>query len=90
VTIPLILLAIPSVVIGFFTIEPMLFGDFFSGVIFNNADTDPVAKLGVKFKELHGASGFATHALVTPAFWLMLGGVITAVNITSMTLMRKS
>ena len=36
VTVPLILLAIPSVVIGFMTIGPMLFGDFFKDAIFVN------------------------------------------------------
>ena len=41
VTLPLVLLAIPSVVIGFLTIEPMLFGDFFKDSIFVDADTHP-------------------------------------------------
>ncbi|WP_000321241.1 hypothetical protein, partial [Salmonella enterica] len=38
VTLPLILLAVPSVIIGYIAIEPMLYGDFFKDVIFVNAD----------------------------------------------------
>jgi len=41
VTLPLILLAIPSVIIGFFAIAPMLYGDFFKGVLFFGEITRP-------------------------------------------------
>jgi NADH-quinone oxidoreductase subunit L len=44
VTLPLILLAIPSAIIGFITIEPMLFGDFFKGAIFVDSEAHPVMK----------------------------------------------
>jgi len=78
VTIPLILLAIPSLLIGFFTITPMLFGSFFDGAIIVDDARDVIAELGHAF---HGPVAFATHALVTPPFWLMLAGVGSAAYI---------
>jgi NADH-quinone oxidoreductase subunit L len=76
VTVPLVLLAIPSVVIGFMTIEPMLFGNFFKDAIFVDAARHPaMAALGKMF---HGPVGMATHALSTAPFWLALAGVASA------------
>ena len=75
VTVPLVLLAIPSVAIGYFTIGPMLFGDFFAGAIFVLPENDTVAQLGEGFT---GALGFITHGFMTPPFWLMLTGVLLA------------
>ncbi len=73
VTVPLVLLAIPSVVIGFMTIGPMLFGDFFKGAIFVNATAHPaMQELGKLF---HGPVQMATHALTTAPFWLAVAGV---------------
>ena len=73
VTVPLVLLAIPSVVIGFMTIQPMLFGDFFKGVIFVDPVKHPaMAKLAEIF---HGPMAMATHGLMTAPFWLALAGV---------------
>ena len=76
VTVPLVLLAIPSVVIGYMTIDPMLFGDFFKDAIFVDAERHPV------MEELahayHGAVAMAMHALSTPPFWLALSGVVVA------------
>ncbi len=73
VTVPLVLLAIPSVVIGFMTIQPMLFGDFFKDVIFVDAARHPaMAKLAEIF---HGPVGMALHGLQTAPFWLALAGV---------------
>ena len=76
VTLPLVLVAIPSVIIGFIAIEPMLFGDFFKNVIFINHEAHPVME--ELAHEFHGAAGMATHALSTLPFWLALGGVATA------------
>ena len=76
VTLPLVLLAIPSVIIGYIAIEPMLFGDFFKNVIFVNHHAHPVME--ELAHEFHGAAGMATHALSTLPFWLALGGVVTA------------
>ena len=76
VTVPLVLLAIPSVVIGYMTIQPMLFGNFFADAIFVDAARHPVMKeLAEAF---HGPVGMAMHALSTLPFWLALAGVATA------------
>jgi NADH-quinone oxidoreductase subunit L len=76
VTVPLLLLAIPSVVIGYMTIEPMLFGEFFKDAIFVNADKHPVMhELAHAF---HGPVAMAQHAVSTLPFWLALGGVVVA------------
>jgi NADH-quinone oxidoreductase subunit L len=73
VTVPLVLLAIPSVVIGFLAIEPMLFGEFFKDAIFTNAEKHPVMEeLGHAF---HGPLQMAIHAFSTMPFWLALSGV---------------
>ncbi len=76
VTLPLVLLAIPSVIIGFIAIEPMLFGDYFKGVIHVDAARHPaMAELAHHF---HGATAMATHALTTAPFWLAVSGVAVA------------
>jgi NADH-quinone oxidoreductase subunit L len=76
VTAPLVLLAIPSVVIGFMTIQPMLFGEFFKDSILVNEAAHPAMKeLAEGF---HGASAMALHSLTTAPFWLALAGVMTA------------
>jgi len=76
VWLPLVLLAIPSVVIGFMTIEPMLFGSFFKDAIVVDATRHPAMK---ELKEaFHGPVAMAVHALGTAPFWLALAGVVTA------------
>ena len=76
VTVPLVLLAVPSVLIGFLTVMPMLFGDFLKDAITVNTALHPsmveLAKL------IHGPVELAVHALATPAFWLALSGVVVA------------
>ena len=73
VTVPLVLLAIPSVVIGFLTIKPMLYGEFFKDAILVNAEKHPVmVELAQAF---HGPLQMAIHAFSTLPFWLALGGV---------------
>lgn len=74
VTLPLVLLAIPSVVIGYFAIEPMLFGDYFQGAIHINAEAHPVME--ELAHEFHGATAMALHAIQTPVFWLAVSGVV--------------
>jgi len=76
VTVPLVLLAFPSVVIGFLTIGPMLFGDFFKDSIFVNADKHPA--MATLAEEFHGPVQMALHGLLTAPFWLALAGVILA------------
>ena len=76
VWLPLVLLAIPSVVIGFMTIEPMLFGTFFRDAIFIDHQAHPaMAELKTHF---NGAMAMASHAFVTPVFWLALAGVVSS------------
>jgi NADH-quinone oxidoreductase subunit L len=71
VTVPLILLAIPSVIIGAMTIEPLLFGDGFGGGIFVAPEHNVLAHLKEHF---HGAMSFALHGLTGLPFILVLAG----------------
>ncbi|TXH76665.1 MAG: NADH-quinone oxidoreductase subunit L [Lysobacteraceae bacterium] len=86
VTLPLILLAIPSIVVGFLTVGPMLFGTdimghvaqtpFFLGAIDVSPASDVLAKL--KAEMWHGPVAFALHGFMAPAFWLALAGFALA------------
>ena len=76
VTVPLVLLAIPSAIIGWITVEPILFGGFFGESIVVAPEQDVLARLGVEF--WHGSLGLVTHAVVTPVFWLAVAGVAAA------------
>jgi len=76
VTLPLILLAIPSVIIGYIAIEPMLFGGFFDQSIFIDAKSHPaMEELEGAF---HGAFNMVIHSLTSPVLWLAISGVATA------------
>ncbi|MFZ4472607.1 MAG: NADH-quinone oxidoreductase subunit L [Limnohabitans sp.] len=76
VTVPLLLLAIPSVVIGYFTIDAMLFGDFFKDAIFVNEDKhEAMHELGHAY---HGAIAMAMHAFSSAPFWLAFAGVVSS------------
>jgi len=75
VTVPLIALAIPSVVIGAFTVAPVLFGSYFGHSIFVLPANDVVGKVGEDFG---GAVFFALHGLFKPPFWFAAAGVATA------------
>jgi NADH-quinone oxidoreductase subunit L len=75
VTLPLILLAIPSVIIGYFTIGPMLHGEFFKGVIFVSESHHAMEELT---KEFHGAWAMGLHAFTSLPFILALAGVVAA------------
>jgi NADH-quinone oxidoreductase subunit L len=74
VTVPLILLAIPSVIAGYW-IDPVVFGDFFNGVIDVAPQRDVLAEIGAHY---HGAVAFVGHALGGPAVYLAAAGVATA------------
>ena len=76
VTLPLILLAIPSVIIGYIAIEPMLYGDFFKDVIYVNHELHPV--MHIMKEEFHGAMAMVLHSLHTPVLYLAIGGVLAA------------
>jgi len=75
VTVPLVLLAIPSAVIGWFSIEPMLFGKFFGGAIEVLPGHDVLGELG---RDFHGPGAFVLHAFAGPTLWLAAGGVFSA------------
>jgi NADH-quinone oxidoreductase subunit L len=76
VTAPLLLLAVPSVVIGFMTIGPMLYGDFFKDAIVVNAAAHPAME--ELAKAFHGPVAMALHGLTALPFWLALAGVVVA------------
>ncbi|MEO8125044.1 MAG: proton-conducting transporter membrane subunit, partial [Burkholderiales bacterium] len=76
VTLPLVLLAIPSVVVGYFTIGPLVYGSFFGDSIFVDAARHgAMHELG---KEFHGPMAMALHSVTTLPFWLALAGFATA------------
>jgi NADH-quinone oxidoreductase subunit L len=75
VTVPLILLAIPSVYAGWTYVEPMLFGNFFgSSIVVSDAHNVLAEVKG----EWHGPAAFALHALASPIFWLAIAGIAAA------------
>ncbi len=83
VTIPLILLAIPSILIGFFTVGPMLFGDFFRGAIEVMPAHDTVAAAAKELWHDHdgwvvAAAKFGAHFYASPVFWLAFSGFALA------------
>jgi NADH-quinone oxidoreductase subunit L len=76
VTVPLIMLAIPSLAIGWFTVEPVLFGGFFGDAIVVDQGRDVLANMG---EHWHGPAALLMHAWQTPVFWLAMAGLATAV-----------
>jgi NADH-quinone oxidoreductase subunit L len=76
VWLPLVLLAIPSVVIGFFTIAPMLAGDFFGASIFIDAARHPAMEHVAEHAAHPGEMGL--HSILTPPLWLAMAGVALA------------
>jgi NADH-quinone oxidoreductase subunit L len=80
IKLPLILLAIPSLAIGYFAIEPMLFGEFFKGVITVDSAAHPAMHALTHHWHTiyHSAAGMALHGLMTLPFVLAASGVFTA------------
>jgi NADH-quinone oxidoreductase subunit L len=74
VTVPLVLLAIPSIAAGWF-IGPMLFGGYFGNAIAVAPAHDVLAQMGQDF---HGIVAMMTHALGTAPFWLAVAGIAAA------------
>ena len=78
VTVPLILLAIPSMIAGFMYFEPMLFTSYFGDSIKVLSQHDSVGRMTEAF---HGETGFSLilgsigHGVTAAPFWLMLGGI---------------
>jgi NADH-quinone oxidoreductase subunit L len=75
VTVPLILLAVPSALIGWFTVEPMLFGGYFNGAIHVLPANDVLAHLGEEFR---GSGAFVWSAFMALPIWFAAAGVFTA------------
>ncbi len=73
--VPLILLAIPSIFIGAYYIEPMLFGNFFNGAIVVHESHNVLAELAHEF---HDPWAMAVHAFSQLPLYLLFGGVFTA------------
>lgn len=76
ITLPLILLAIPSLLIGAIEVETMLFGDFFSNAISISSQHSAMEELGREFHHMGGVTGMGLHAFTTLPFWLALAGVV--------------
>ena len=72
---PLVMLAIPSIIIGYFTVSPILFGDFFKGVIFVGENHHAMEELRHEF---HGAGAMAIGAFTSLPFFLAVAGVVSA------------
>ena len=75
VTVPLILLAIPSIMIGYLTIGPVLFTGWLSDSIMALPSNDVLAFTGEDF---HGPVAMAKHAIQSAPFWLMIAGFVSA------------
>jgi len=75
VTIPLVLLAIPSVLIGWPTIQPIVFGDYFGSAILVKEANDVLGELAGEF---HGPWAYILHAFSAPIPYLALAGAFTA------------
>jgi NADH-quinone oxidoreductase subunit L len=80
VTMPLVALAVPSLIIGYMMVQPMLFGDFFIGSIFVNEVKHPAMReLQHHFMEhFHSAAGMGIHSLLSLPFFLALAGVVSS------------
>lgn len=76
VTVPLVLLAIPSVLIGYYTIDGLLYGSFFADAIVVDTLKHPAM---LEIAEIfQGPMAMALHGLQTAPFWLALAGVVAA------------
>jgi NADH-quinone oxidoreductase subunit L len=80
IKLPLILLAIPSVIIGYLSISSMLYGHFFTGVIVVNGERHPaMMKLSEHYAaHLHTPAGMALDGFLSLPFWLAAAGVALA------------
>src|SRR3990172_7531141 len=74
VTVPLILLAIPSIAAGW-TIGTVLYGGYFGSAIYISAEHEGLAEMA---KEFHGVVGMMLHGFTTLPFWFALAGAATA------------
>ncbi|MCL4792327.1 MAG: NADH-quinone oxidoreductase subunit L [Gammaproteobacteria bacterium] len=75
VWLPLVLLAVPSVILGWLTIAPVVFGSYFGNAIFVREINDV---LGEGAGTFHGPAAYILHALQMPVPWIALAGALTA------------
>jgi NADH-quinone oxidoreductase subunit L len=75
VWLPLVALAIPSVIIGALTVGPVLFGSYFGASIFVLPRNNVIGAVGAEFT---GPMQTALHGLAALPFWFALAGVVTA------------
>ncbi len=78
VTLPLVLLAIPSIIIGAIAIDPLLFGTYFKNTIVVLTQHPAMAELAKEWHHAHGWVGYALHAFTTVPFWLVVAGAVVA------------
>ena len=78
VTLPLILLAIPSVIIGAIAADALMFSGYFKNTIVILATHPAMADLAKEWHHVHGWLGYALHAFTTLPFWLMIAGAVVA------------
>ena len=76
VTVPLVLLAIPSIIIGALAADSMITGEYFKGVITVFADKHPA--MAALAEHWHGWVAMALHGFTSLPFWLMVAGIATA------------
>lgn len=76
VTVPLVLLAIPSIIIGAIAADSMITGEYFKGVITLFADRHPA--MAALAEHWHGWVAMALHGFTSLPFWLMIAGIATA------------
>lgn len=77
VWLPLVLLAIPSVIIGYILYKPMLFNtpSLFGNTLFVLPDLNVMAELA---REVGSPLQAALHSVLTPVFWLVIAGIAVA------------
>jgi NADH-quinone oxidoreductase subunit L len=75
VWLPLVLLAVPSVLIGYVAIEPMLYGGYFGDAIYTLAPNPVMDEMRHEF---HGPVAMALHSFGTLPLWLAIAGVVSA------------
>jgi NADH-quinone oxidoreductase subunit L len=75
VTVPLILLAIPSVIVGWMYIEPMTVGSYFGSSIVVRPEHQAIAEMQA---EWHGVAEFIRHGVLSLPFWLAVAGIVAA------------
>ena len=81
ITLPLVLLAIPSVIFGAIFVDSMLYGEFYDRSIFVMPAHDALARVGAELQQYEGlamAWHMVLHGFQTLPFWLAVAGIFTA------------